>query len=120
MTWQQVNWPLALLIYLGLLALFAVIVYCTYLPIRLMQVPAARKLYFRWLLVLWSVSFLVGFVLPTCTLFRILSNWSITDPAMTALPLMALVFMVYFPWMFQRMRASPSESASAGSREKGG
>jgi len=44
MTWQQANWPLALLIYLGLLAMFAVIVYCTYLPIRFMASPLVRRL----------------------------------------------------------------------------
>jgi hypothetical protein len=107
MSWQQMNWPLALLISLCLLGMFAVIVYCTYLPIRLMQVPADRKFHFRWLLALWSLTFLIGFVLPTLALFSVLPNWSITDPATTAPTLMALVFMVYLPWVFRRMRASP-------------
>jgi hypothetical protein len=107
MNWQQLNWPVALLIYLGLFVMFGVIVYCSYFPIRFMKVPADRKFYFRWLLVLWSLSFLIGFVLPTLTLFGVLPNWSITDPANYAPLIMALVFMVFFPWIFRRMKASP-------------
>jgi hypothetical protein len=50
---------------------------------------------------------IVGFVLPACMLFGILPNSSIAEPVITALTLMALVFLVYFPWMFQRLKASP-------------
>jgi hypothetical protein len=106
MNGHQVNWPLALLIYLGLLGMFGLIVFCTYFPIWSMKEPATRRFYFRWLLVLWAATFVVGFVLPTCTLFGVLPNWSITDPATTAPLLMALVFMVFLPQMFRRIRAS--------------
>jgi len=112
MDWPQVNWPLALLIYLGLLAMFGVIVYCSYLPMRFMTVPGDRKFYFRWFLILWSLSFLIGFVLPTLTLFGVLPNWSITDPGFTAPTFTALVFMVFFSCVFQRMKASPSAATS--------
>jgi len=106
MNWQQVNWPLALFIYLGLLGMFGVIVYCTYFPIRFMRRQEDRKFYFHWLIALWSLVFLVSFVLPTLALFGIVP-WSITDPAITTPLLMALVFMVFFPRIFQRMRGSP-------------
>jgi hypothetical protein len=120
MNWQQINWPLALLIYGGLLAAFGVGLFCSYLPMRSMKVPADRTSYFRWLLVIWSLTFLVGFVLPTLTLFGILPNWSITDPATTTPLLMAVVFMFYFPWIFRRMKASPFESNPDGSKETAG
>jgi hypothetical protein len=124
MNGPQVSWPLALWTYLGLLALFAVIVYCTYLPIRLVQGPAARKLYVRWLLVLWPLTILVGSLLPTLAVVGALPNRSMTDPAMTAPTVVALVFMAYFPWIFLRGRASPNAAAPgsgpAGFWEKGG
>ena len=106
MNWQQMDWPLALLIYGGLLAALAVGVYCSCLPMKSME-PAVRKLYFRWLLVLWSATFVVGFVLPTLTLLGVLRNWAITDPATTTPLLSALVFMFYFPWIFRQKMGSP-------------
>jgi hypothetical protein len=54
MNWQHMNWPLALLIDLGLLAMFVVELYWTYLPIKYMKEPADSRFHFRWLLGLQS------------------------------------------------------------------
>jgi hypothetical protein len=106
MNWQQMNWSLPLLISLGLLAIFVAMVYCTYLPVRYMKEPAVRKFHFRWLLALWSLWFVIGFVLPTLSLFGVLPSWLIADPAIILPACAAWIFLRYFPWLFDWKRTS--------------
>jgi MFS family permease len=101
MNWQQFNWPLALLIYGGLLLMFGAAVVCSYLPIKRMTEPEERRFHVRWLTAIWSFGFVIGFVLPTLGLFGVLPNWSILDPAATTAFLIGLIFMVYMPNVVQ-------------------
>jgi hypothetical protein len=112
MDWLQTNWPMALLMYLGMLALFSMIVSLTYFPITFVKKPADRRFYFQWLLVLWVISFLGGFVAPTLTLFGVIPNRSLVDPPFTGSALIGLAFFGFLPWVMYRMRDRGSGNAT--------